>query len=132
MPRSRRQPGENAQPFFEILATVPDSLASRRNGGAALSEKRCFCVAVVWGDASRVRLGACNAEPVFITCGRDGDRPAAACGGARHPHAGIGALKHFSANPSHAAIHDPKAACGAERKVEDAAANPRSAVGDAN
>jgi hypothetical protein len=41
-------------------------------------------------------------------------------------------LKHLSANLGHATIRNPQAARGAERKVEDAAANPRSAVGDAN
>jgi hypothetical protein len=47
-------------------------------------------------------------------------------GGIRHK------LKHLSANLGHATIRNPKAARCAERKVEDAAANPRSTVGDAN
>jgi hypothetical protein len=41
-------------------------------------------------------------------------------------------LKHLSANLHHAPIRDPQDACGGERKVEDAAANPRSAVCDTN
>jgi hypothetical protein len=42
------------------------------------------------------------------------------------------ALKHLGANLGHTTIRNPQAARGAERKVEDAAANPRSPVGDHN
>jgi hypothetical protein len=50
------------------------------------------------------------------------------CSTVRSNRPGACQLKHFSANPSYATIRNPKAAGGAERKVEDAAANPRSVM----
>ena len=41
-------------------------------------------------------------------------------------------LKHLDANLGHTTIRNPQAARRAERKVEDAVANPWSAVGDHN
>ncbi len=41
-------------------------------------------------------------------------------------------LNHLSANVDHATIRNPQGARRAERKVEHAAGNPRSAVGDDN
>ena len=41
-------------------------------------------------------------------------------------------LKHLDANLGHATIRNPQAARGSDRKVEDAVANPRSAVGNPN
>jgi hypothetical protein len=41
-------------------------------------------------------------------------------------------LKHLDANLGHTTIHNPQAARRAEREVEDAVANPWSAVGDHN
>jgi len=41
-------------------------------------------------------------------------------------------LKHLDADPGHTTIRNPQAARGTERQVEDAAANPWSAVGDHN
>jgi hypothetical protein len=41
-------------------------------------------------------------------------------------------LKHLDANLGHTTIRNPQVARGAEREVEDAVANPWSAVGDHN
>ena len=41
-------------------------------------------------------------------------------------------LKHLDADLGHTTIRNPQAARGTERQVEDAAANPWSAVGDHN
>ena len=41
-------------------------------------------------------------------------------------------LKHLDANLGYTTIRNPQATRGAERKVEDAVANPWSAVGDHN
>ena len=41
-------------------------------------------------------------------------------------------LKHLDANVGYTTIRNPQATRGAERKVEDAVANPWSAVGDHN
>lgn len=40
--------------------------------------------------------------------------------------------KYLSANLGYATIRDPQIARSAERKIENAAANPRSAIGDTN
>ena len=43
-----------------------------------------------------------------------------------------GGLKHLNANGDHATVRDPQAPRCAERKVDDAAAHPRSSIGNTN
>jgi hypothetical protein len=43
-----------------------------------------------------------------------------------------GGLKHLNPNASHAPLSDPQAARGAKRKIDNAAAYPRSTVGNTN